>query len=93
MAKKPDPTEPAEPQAGGSQGNTGPLPVNPDDLKTEQEKAGADPLSEPVPMGSTKASEPGVHARQPYPEGNPPDPEEAFKQAHGFARAKPSQGE
>jgi hypothetical protein len=49
-----------------------------DEVKREQEKVeeAKDPAEKPI--------EPG----QPYPTGNPPDPEAAFEAAHGFRREK-----
>ena len=29
-----------------------------------------------------------IEASEPYPTGNPPDPEDVFEQAHGFRREK-----
>lgn len=45
-----------------------------DDLKTEQEKGGKDPISksEPSPGPVKTIEEEGIQARDPYPEGNPP---------------------
>lgn len=60
-----------------------------DDLKTEQEKGGKDPVGEAEePKGLDKLNVVKVGAREPYPGGKEPDPEEQFKAAHGFKRAK-----
>jgi hypothetical protein len=66
-----------------------PVPINPDDLKTEQMKGGKDPVSDavnPKPLEELQVVK--VAPREPYPGGPEPDPEDAFVAAHGFRRAK-----
>lgn len=38
------------------------------------------------PRTDKKPADAPIEANQPYPTGNPPDPEDAFEQAHGFRR-------
>ena len=66
-----DPVAPAPPAAG-------PLPVKSDDLKTEQDKGGPDPIGEPIEPGPAVETmqQQGIGARTPYPTGNPPAPTE-----------------
>lgn len=65
-------------------------PPTPADYMTEQEKnPDPGPLTETREMGSTVAETNPVAPREPYPTGNPPDPEEAFYQAHGYYRRTP----
>lgn len=79
---------PADPPAGGTDGNTGSaVPIAADDVKTEQEKGGKDPVGAPVEPGP-KVEPVTVAVKEPYPTGSPPDPEAAFEAAHGFKRAK-----
>jgi hypothetical protein len=61
------------PPAGGSEGNTGPLPQAAEDLLTEQEKGGADPVSAAVEPGPAVVPV-GVGPREPYPTGSPAVP-------------------
>lgn len=56
--------------AGGSEGNTGPVPISAEDLMTEQEKLGPDPISAPVEPGPL-AEPVAVAPREPYPTGSP----------------------
>lgn len=37
--------------------------------------------------------EQGIGVRDPYPEGNPPDPEFVFQELHGYPRPEPTEGE
>lgn len=57
-----------------------------DDLKTEQEKGGKDPVGEA--KQPEKLEVVTVGTKEPYPQGKPRDPEEDFVAAHGFKRAK-----
>lgn len=51
----------------------------------EQEKPGrVDPISDPVYPNVAEVLD--IPPGQPYPTGNPQDPEEAFRQAHGYKR-------
>jgi hypothetical protein len=65
-----------------------PLTTGPksDDLKTEKEKGGKDPVGEAKSGEGVQILDIGVG--DPYPHGKPPDPEEQFVAAHGFKRAK-----
>lgn len=55
-----------------------------DDLKTEQEKTPS-PAGAKHEVGTATPVE--IKSTEPYPEGTPPDPEDAFFAAHGFRRA------
>jgi hypothetical protein len=82
------PTEPAadiEPPAGGSEGNTGLLPAE-DTRRVQEVDPGSDPVGEPVQPGPL-AEVMTLAPTEPYPTGNPPDPEDQFFAAHGFRRA------
>jgi hypothetical protein len=75
--------------AGGTLGASGQpaVPITADDVKTEQEKGPPDPAAPAQePPGSVEPVTVGT--KEPYPQGNPPDPEDQFYAAHGFRRAK-----
>jgi hypothetical protein len=83
-------TEQEKEALSGSEGNTGMVPA--EDTRTEQEKTpGVGPISEPVePVEPVETiQQQGIGPRDPYPTGNPPDPEEGFRQAHGYYRRSP----
>lgn len=47
-----------------------------------------DPVGEPVqPEPAATIDDLGIKANEPYPDGNPHDPEDDFEAAHGFRRA------
>jgi len=70
--------------AGGSGGNPGLVPVNPDDLLTEQEKAPHEP--QPPAKDPEKAVPMDLHPKEPYPTGNPPSAEDEARRARGEPR-------
>jgi hypothetical protein len=55
-----------------------------DDLKTEQDKNPKQPVNPPKEPEKATIVDVGQH--EPYPTGNPPDPDKAFEEAHGFKR-------
>lgn len=55
--------------------------------KTPDKKPTDKPDDEKTEAAKTEQEKAGVgSAQEPYPEGNPPDPEDTFEQAHGFRR-------
>jgi hypothetical protein len=89
MAKQPTRDEP-ETRAGGSEGARGSVPVDVDSQLTEQEKA---PHDKPVPPKAPEPAEPmDLHAKEPYPTGNPPSAEDEARRARGEPREDAKKG-
>lgn len=57
--------------------------------ETQPAERSPDPVSPSVkPEPAETIEDQGIAANEPYPTGNPRDPEDDFEAAHGFRRAK-----
>lgn len=58
-----------------------------DELKTQAQKAGRPPYTEPVKPVPVEVMD--LAPTEPYPTGSPADPEDQFAAAHGYRREAP----
>lgn len=57
------------------------------DKSTKEEKKAAKDAPRPDQINNLSDDD-GKSAKEPYPQGQPPDPEDEFEKIHGFRRAK-----